>query len=60
MIEAYKLLDHRVQKWLFKQGWSDLREIQKKAISPILAGKSDVLISASTAAGKTEAFFLPA
>ena len=51
MIEAYKLLDHRVQKWLFKQGWSDLREIQKKAISPILAGKSDVLISASTAAG---------
>ena len=60
MIEAYKLLDHRVQKWLFKQGWSDLREIQKKAVSPILAGKSDVLISASTAAGKTEAFFLPA
>lgn len=60
MIEAYKLLDHRVQKWLFKQGWPDLREIQKKSIPPILAGKSDVLISASTAAGKTEAFFLPA
>ena len=60
MIEAYKLLDHRVQKWLFKQGWPDLREIQKKSISPILEGKSDVLISASTAAGKTEAFFLPA
>ncbi|GAA6206386.1 DEAD/DEAH box helicase [Thalassotalea sp. SU-HH00458] len=60
MIEPYKLLDHRVQKWLFKQGWPDLREIQKKSIPPILAGKSDVLISASTAAGKTEAFFLPA
>lgn len=60
MIETYKLLDHRIQKWLFKQGWPDLREIQKKSIPPILAGKSDVLISASTAAGKTEAFFLPA
>ena len=60
MIDAYKHLDTRVQKWLFKQGWLDLREIQKKAIIPILGGKTDVLISASTAAGKTEAFFLPA
>ncbi|MCJ8315269.1 MAG: DEAD/DEAH box helicase, partial [Pseudomonadales bacterium] len=60
MIDAYKHLDKRVQKWLFKQGWPDLREIQKKAILPILGGKKDVLISASTAAGKTEAFFLPA
>jgi len=60
MMDAYKHLDNRVQKWLFKQGWPDLREIQKKAIIPILEGKKDVLISASTAAGKTEAFFLPA
>lgn len=56
----YDRLDFRVQKWIYKQGWSDLREIQKKAIEPILAGDRDVLISASTAAGKTEAFFLPA
>ncbi len=60
MIEAYKELDIRVQKWIFKQGWSNLREIQSKAVKPILAGDRDVLISASTAAGKTEAFFLPA
>ncbi|WP_221801968.1 DEAD/DEAH box helicase [Oceanobacter mangrovi] len=53
-------LHPQVQKWIFKQGWSDLREIQKRAIQPILAGDCDVLISASTAAGKTEAFFLPA
>lgn len=32
----------------------------KKSVSPILAGDRDVLISAATAAGKTEAFFLPA
>ncbi|GGN38071.1 MULTISPECIES: DEAD/DEAH box helicase [Marinomonas] len=60
MTEEYQLLDKRVQKWLFNQGWPDLREIQKRAIIPILACDRDVLISASTAAGKTEAFFLPA
>lgn len=60
MTEEYQRLDKRVQKWLFNQGWPDLREIQKRAIAPILAGDKDVLISASTAAGKTEAFFLPA
>ena len=60
MTEEYQHLDKRVQKWLFNQGWPDLREIQKRAIAPILAGDRDVLISASTAAGKTEAFFLPA
>lgn len=60
MSDEYKRLDPLVQKWVFKQGWSDLREIQKRAIDPILSGDRDVLISASTAAGKTEAFFLPA
>lgn len=60
MIDAHTKLDIRVQKWIFKQGWYNLREIQCKAIDPILAGDTDVLISASTAAGKTEAFFLPA
>ena len=53
-------LDPRVQKWVYKQGWQDLRDIQKKSISPILAGDTDIVISASTAAGKTEAAFLPA
>ncbi len=60
MMDEYQRLDTRIQKWVFKQGWSDLREIQKRAINPILSGDRDVLISASTAAGKTEAFFLPA
>lgn len=60
MSAVYHQLHPQVQKWIFKQGWSDLREIQKQAIPPILAGDCDVLISAPTAAGKTEAFFLPA
>ena len=60
MKDAFQKLHPLVQKWIYKQGWPDLREIQKRAIEPILAGNKDVLISASTAAGKTEAFFLPA
>ena len=60
MIDAYQHLDPQVQKWVYKQGWPDLREIQKRAIPAILPADKDVLISASTAAGKTEAFFLPA
>src|SRR5690606_29706177 len=60
LMEAYQKLDIRVQKWVFQQGWPDLREIQKMAIDPVLKGDRDVLISASTAAGKTESAFLPA
>lgn len=60
MTHDYQKLDIRVQKWVFKQGWPSLREIQDLSIDPIMAGNTDVLISASTAAGKTEAFFLPA
>jgi len=60
MSSSLNKLDQRVQKWIYKQGWQSLRDIQESAINPILSARSDVIISASTAAGKTEAFFLPA
>ncbi|WP_215844903.1 DEAD/DEAH box helicase [Candidatus Pantoea bituminis] len=60
MSSAYDSLDPRVQKWVYRQGWPALRPLQEKAIPAVLAGDRDVLISAGTAAGKTEAFFLPA
>ncbi|PWF51791.1 DEAD/DEAH box helicase [[Kluyvera] intestini] len=60
MSSAYDSLDPRVRKWVYKQGWSTLRPLQESAIPAILARDRDVLISAGTAAGKTEAFFLPA
>ena len=60
MIHEYKKLDKTIQHWIFKQGWSELRDVQSRSIAPIMAGNTDVIISASTAAGKTEAFFLPA
>lgn len=36
-----------------------LRDAQERAIAPILAGNTDVIIAAATATGKTEAAFLP-
>lgn len=57
---GWQQLDKTVQRWVHQQGWADLRPIQQKSIPPILAGDQDVIISASTASGKTEAFFLPA
>lgn len=60
MSSAYDSLDPRVRKWVYKQGWSALRPLQESAIPAVLARDRDVLISAGTAAGKTEAFFLPA
>ena len=56
---SYKLLDYRIQKWIWQQGWTSLREIQENSIPLILNKDSDVIISAATAGGKTEAAFLP-
>lgn len=54
------LLDKDLRRFMFKKGWQELKPIQINAIKPILERKTDVIISASTASGKTEAAFLPA
>ena len=56
---AFASLHPLVQKWIWSQQWPSLREVQERAVAPILAGDRDVIISASTASGKTEAAFLP-
>ncbi|MCU1685181.1 MAG: box helicase [Amycolatopsis sp.] len=48
-----------VRRWVWQQGWNELHDIQDAAIPAILDGNNDVLIGAATAAGKTEAAFLP-
>ena len=57
---GFDRLHEGVRRWVWKQKWNALRKIQEKAIDPILKADCDVIISASTAAGKTEAAFLPA
>ena len=56
---SFCLLDEKVQKWVWRQEWSSLKDIQENSIPIVLTQKNDVIISAATAGGKTEAAFLP-
>ncbi|MEO8379229.1 MAG: DEAD/DEAH box helicase [Acidobacteriota bacterium] len=56
---SFGLLHERVRRWIWDQGWSELRDVQELAIRTILEGDGDAIITAATAAGKTEAAFLP-
>lgn len=56
---SFQLLDSRVQRWIWKQGWTSLLEIQENTIPLVLDGRCDVIVSAPTGGGKTEAVFLP-
>lgn len=57
--EAFDLLHPAVRRWVWDRGWSALRDVQARSIPAILDADSDVVISAATASGKTEAAFLP-
>ena len=56
---SFELLHDSVQKWIWRQGWTSLKDIQENSIPVVLRRDSDVIISAATAGGKTEAAFLP-
>jgi ATP-dependent Lhr-like helicase len=56
---AYDRLHPTVRKWIRDQGWEELREVQARTILAVLDGQADVVVAAATAAGKTEAAFLP-
>jgi ATP-dependent Lhr-like helicase len=56
---AYHKLHPTIRRWIRDQGWDELREIQARTILSVIEGHRDILIAATTAAGKTEAAFLP-
>lgn len=56
---GFGLLDPAIQRWVWREGWTSLRDAQERAIPALLNADRDVIIAASTAAGKTEAAFLP-
>ena len=56
---SFELLDKQIQRWIWGEGWTELRDAQEQAIPAILNGKQDVIIAAATASGKTEAAFFP-
>ena len=55
---AFDRLNPAVQRWIWREQWHELRDVQEEAVAPIL-DERDVLISSATASGKTEAAFLP-
>ena len=57
--QGFNQLAKPIQRWIWMKGWKDLHHIQERAISTLLDGNRDVIIAAATAAGKTEAAFLP-
>jgi ATP-dependent Lhr-like helicase len=54
------MLDERIQQFIWAEGWEELRDAQEMAIPHIISCTQDVIVAAATAAGKTEAAFLPA
>jgi ATP-dependent Lhr-like helicase len=56
---SFERLDPKVQQWVWRLGWQRLHDVQERSIPPVLARTGDLIISAATAAGKTEAAMLP-
>lgn len=56
---SFDLLDRRVQRQLYAMKWPSLRPIQVDAIKAYFGSGKHLILMAETAAGKTEAAFLP-
>ena len=57
--QGFELLAEPIRRWIWRQGWQELRDIQERAIPLLIQQDADVIIAAATAGGKTEAAFLP-
>lgn len=56
---SFEMLHEGVRRWIWRQGWAELRDVQERSIPLLMAGGRDLVIAAATASGKTEAAFLP-
>ena len=62
MTEAERIFDRFppfVKEYIFSRGWKELREVQLQAAKVIFDTEDNLLLSSSTASGKTEAVFFP-
>ena len=48
-----------IQDYIYRSGWAALRGVQNAAGEAIFGTRDNVLLTASTASGKTEAAFFP-
>lgn len=58
-MDAFALLNKKIQKVIYEMKWESFRPIQNDAIIHMITSPSDLILSAPTASGKTEAAFLP-
>ena len=56
---AFNLLHKNIQRWIYKNGWEELRPAQVEAIKEIRQTSNNLIICSPTASGKTEAAMLP-
>ena len=56
---AFERLAPFIQEYIWKNRWTELRDIQARATAAALDSEDHILLAAGTASGKTEAAFLP-
>src|SRR5690349_7573440 len=59
MSSAFERLHPGIQRALWDMRWKELRPLQVEAINAFFTSDAPLILSASTASGKTEAAFLP-
>ncbi len=58
-MDAFERYSPFIQDYIYRSGWKALRGVQNAAAGAIFGTGDNVLITASTASGKTEAAFFP-
>ncbi len=60
MTDSYSLLNRELRFYIHQKGWPSLTKIQNASIKTFYTNENNLILSAATAQGKTEAAFLPA
>jgi len=58
-VDTFNLLSEKMQQRVWAMKWENFTPVQDQTIPLIMQTDSDIIISANTASGKTEAAFLP-
>ncbi len=59
MSDSFHRLAPFIQEYIYNEGWTELRPIQREACRVLFETEAHLLVAAGTASGKTEAAFLP-
>ena len=58
-MDTFKLLSTKMQQQIWSMKWEHFTQVQDLTIPLVIQTDSDIIVSANTASGKTEAVFLP-